>query len=77
VGRARNEPKSAPTIAMTKRGKTATGFSNTLKFQSREAREGSHNKWVTKETTPARTFGDPLQKPLQDGKATQLWLLLP
>jgi hypothetical protein len=51
--RAHNEPKSAPTIAINNIGKTATGFSNTLKFQSREAREGSHNKWSLKKPHPS------------------------
>jgi hypothetical protein len=53
MGRAHHEPKSAPTIAINNRGKTATGFSNTLKFQSREAREGSHNKWSLKKPHPS------------------------
>jgi hypothetical protein len=52
MGRAHNEPKSAPTIAINNRGKT-TSFSNTLKFQSREAREGSHNKWSLKKPHPS------------------------
>jgi hypothetical protein len=53
MGRAHNEPKSAPTIAINNRGKTATDFSNTLKFQSREAGEGSHNKWSLKKPHPS------------------------
>jgi hypothetical protein len=53
MGRDHNEPKSAPTIAINNIGKTAMGFSNTLKFQSREAREGSHNKWSLKKPHPS------------------------